>query len=80
MERLAETLLQLIPDQVSADRGLWVDRVHVEMPIELYLRRGEEHWQLETSAPTQRIKTAVLPVFHRITLTLQVDTEEGTSD
>jgi hypothetical protein len=80
MDGLAETILQLVPDDDSAVPELWVDRIHVAMPLELYMRRRDGRWTLESSAPTQRIRTAVLPVFHRVALRVQARAEEAQSD
>ena len=79
MEGLAETILQLIPDESDAP-GLLVERVRVDMPVELYVRRHEGRWQLESSAPTQRIKTGLLPVFHRVAIALAAGAQEAESD
>ena len=80
MEGLAETIMQLIPENDSAAPGLWIDRLRIEMPLELYVRRREGRWALESSAPTQRVKTAVLPVFHRVTVELRANAEEAKRD
>lgn len=77
MDGLAETILQLIPEDNSTAFGLWVDRLHVDMPLELYVRCREGRWALESSAPTQRIKTAVLPVFHRVAINLQASSHDA---
>jgi hypothetical protein len=79
LEGLAETILQLIPDE-SAAPGLWVDRVRVDMPVELYVRRRGGRWQLDSSAPTQRIKTGLVPVFHRVEVALAIGAQEATND
>jgi hypothetical protein len=80
MEGLAETILELIPDADPQARGLYVERLSVELPLELYVRRGDGQWRIESSAPTQRIQTTVLPVFHRVTLVMQARAEEAKRD
>jgi hypothetical protein len=71
MDGLAETILQLIPEEDPDARSYWIDRLRVEMPLELYVRRRRGGWELESSAPTQRVKSAVLPVFPRVSIVLQ---------
>lgn len=59
-------------DRVTDDGGVRLDRLVVEMPLELQTRtsaRGEV--TVETSPPRQALVTSVMPVLHRIRLTVE---------
>ena len=73
---LAETVEQLLPPTDQSAR-LWAERVEIEMPIELYVRQSEGHaLSIEASAPSQRIRTSILPVFHRLHIVIEADSTE----
>lgn len=74
---IAETLEQLVPEENQA-AGLVAERLVVDMPLELYVRQQPGgSLRIETSAPTQRIRTSVLPVFHRMRVVMQAEPGEG---
>ena len=73
---IAETVEQLIPATDPHSR-LWAERLDIDMPIELYVRQSAgQPLTIETSAPSQRIRTSVLPVFHRLHIVIEADPTE----
>ena len=72
---LAETVEGLVP--AAAGVPLVAERITVDMPVEFYVRAGADgRPRIETTAPTQRIVTSVLPVFHRVRVRLRLAGEE----
>jgi hypothetical protein len=57
-----------------------VTRAVVELPIEIDLMSIGGELALRASAPTQRTETTVLPVLHRLTFTLALESEDGDRD
>lgn len=58
----------------AAEDALRLDRVVVDMPLELQTRTAQSgEVTLETSPPRQALATTVMPVLHRIRLVVEVD-------
>jgi hypothetical protein len=71
--------LALEPDPLQPARqcGLFVERLALELPIEVQtLRDDDNRLSLGASPPTQWIETSVQPVLHRLRLTLELDHDE----
>ena len=77
MAGLAETIIDLVPDDDPKHAGLSIERLHVELPLEFYVRRRGDACTIESSAPSQRIQTSIVPVLHRAAIAIQVQTDEG---
>ena len=68
-------------DPVSAgDEMILVSEIKVDLPIELNLLEESGVWQIDASPPTQKIETTVMPVWHRVRLTVSVDNGERNID
>ena len=66
-----------IVDPVSAgEEMILVSEIKVDLPIELNLLQESGAWQIDASPPTQKIETTVMPVWHRVRLTVSVDNGE----
>ena len=63
------------PDAVArAQPGYLVDEATFDLPVELQLvDHGDGRIGLHASSPTQKTETTVLPVWHRMRLTLAVE-------
>lgn len=80
LEDFLSPQIELAPDPFQPDSylGLVVERLHIELPIELQLLRassGEAF--IGATPPSQWIETSVEPVLHRVALTLELDPEPG---
>lgn len=80
LEDFLSPQIELAPDPFQPDSylGLVVERLHIELPIELQLLRassGEAF--IGATPPSQWIETSVEPVLHRLALTLELDPEPG---
>ncbi len=65
-------------NQISQDDTLayamYVDTLTLDLPIEIQTLRDEEkQMQLGVSPPTQWLETSVMPVWHRVRVTLECD-------
>jgi hypothetical protein len=69
-------LVDLEPTAGTGEERLTIERLRLELPIEvsLALPRGAAEG-LTAGPPTQRLETSVLPVFHRLSVTLERDHE-----
>ncbi len=60
----------------ESDYALEIERVNVELPLELNIAVDDEGTiTFHGSAPTQTTETTILPVFHR--LSLQIVPDDG---
>ncbi len=69
--QLIETLTDYEKEIVDPNTGqaMTIEQLQVDMPIELRVSVAEDDTvTLKGSAPTQRVATTVLPVFHRLKL------------
>ncbi|MEQ8403459.1 MAG: hypothetical protein RKE49_00065 [Oceanicaulis sp.] len=76
---LAAFVAELSGAEAAAEAGLTVTTLSVDLPMELSL--GVEDGAVRAIAagpPTQRTETTVMPVFHRLRLTLALDDAERT--
>lgn len=72
--RFIADLMALEPD--AAEQGAMIERLTVEMPIEIdLLAGGDAVLACGASPPTQRIETSILPIFHRLRVTLAAEPE-----
>jgi hypothetical protein len=70
--------LDIDPLQPDQQFGLFVERLALDMPIELQTLRDEgNRLTLGTSPPTQWIETSVQPVLHRLRVALELDHDES---
>ena len=75
---LAETIDALVPD--TERLPVRAESIAIDMPLEFYVRVDDDDAiSIESTAPTQRIVTSILPVFHRVRLQLSVDEVEDSS-
>ena len=64
-----------IEDPLS-DRAMTIEKVKVEMPVEFQVLVGNDGKAiLKSNAPTQSTATTVMPVFHRLKLTVEMSKE-----
>ena len=54
-------------------QGMHVSELTAEMPFELELIEDQGVWQLDAAPPTQCIETSVLPVWHRLQITVRLE-------
>ena len=75
----AEMLQQLVDygeplEDPLSDRAMMIEKVKVEMPVEFQvLVEDDETTTLKSNAPTQSTETTIMPVFHRMKLTVELD-------
>ncbi|AZZ92062.1 hypothetical protein EUZ85_15545 [Hahella sp. KA22] len=69
--------LDIDPAQPDQLLGLYVERLALDLPIELQPRR-DEHGVLTVGVapPTQWIETSVQPVLHRLRVTLELNDDD----
>lgn len=79
--------LELAADPMQPEQmlGLFVERLALDMPLEMQTLRESEgetenRLSLGTSPPTQWIETSVQPVLHRLRVTLELDPEQANDD
>ncbi|MDJ0590877.1 MAG: hypothetical protein QNJ72_12910 [Pleurocapsa sp. MO_226.B13] len=59
-----------------ADRTMAIEKVKVEMPVEIKVSVDDDgQASLKSNAPTQSTETTIMPVFHRLKLTVELDNE-----
>jgi len=69
------------PMQPEQQMGLFVEKLQLDLPIELQTLRDEQgELLLGVSPPTQWIETSVEPVLHRVNVTLTLDEELSYED
>ena len=83
---LAELLEDLLTPQLAqhvdpfdADQAMamYIEKLALDMPIEVQeLLDDDNQFSLGTSPPTQWIETSVQPVWHRVSVTLELDNAE----
>lgn len=72
--------LEMAVDPMQPDQhfGLFVERLSLDMPLELQTMRDEDNrLTLGSSPPTQWIETSVQPILHRLRLTLELDDDQS---
>ena len=69
---VAETVALLAEPALESDEMV-VERMVVELPVELQVLRDGAGLALTASPPTQQIETSVMPVWHRVTLTVEIE-------
>jgi hypothetical protein len=69
---VSELIDAIVPeDYVAGDRTMTVDSVALDLPVELdAMHDAGVVSELGISPPTQLIETTVMPVFHRLRLTV----------
>ncbi|WP_404338215.1 hypothetical protein AB2M62_04700 [Sphingomonas sp. MMS12-HWE2-04] len=68
-------------DVIDPEDPAGLERITVDMPLELdLLSGGGQILALGASPPTQRIETSILPVFHRLRVTLAAQPIEEAGD
>lgn len=57
-------------------QAMMIEKVKVEMPVEIkVLVEDDGTTTLKSNAPTQSTETTIMPVFHRMKLTVELDSE-----
>lgn len=75
--------IEAAPDPAYPDQafGLFVERLSLDMPIEIQtLRDDDQRLILGTAPPSQWIETSVEPVLHRLRVTLALDEFEANDE
>lgn len=83
LEDLLTPQLELAEDPLQPEQqfGLFVERLALDMPLELQTVRDEgNRLTIGTSPPTQWIETSVQPVLHRLRLTLELDDDQSRNE
>lgn len=68
----SEGLLQTEADWAVGAQCI-VERLRVETPWEIELGARGERLELGSSPPTQTVQTSVMPVWHRLAVTVRLD-------
>ena len=77
----AEMVQQLVDygepvEDPLSERTMAIEQVKVEMPVEInVLVNDDGQTSLKSNAPTQSTETTIMPVFHRLKLTVELDEE-----
>jgi hypothetical protein len=50
-----------------------VSEIKVDLPFELHVSQELTKWQLDAAPPTQIIETTVMPVWHRMRMTVSLN-------
>lgn len=61
---------------VAEQEAVFVSEIKLDLPFELNLLEESGAWQLDAAPPTQKIETTVMPVWHRVRLTVAVNDGE----
>jgi hypothetical protein len=61
---------------VAEQEAVYVSEIKLDLPFELNLLEELGAWQLDAAPPTQKIETTVMPVWHRVRLTVAVNDGE----
>ena len=83
LEQRLTPQLELAADPMQPEQqfGLFVERLALDMPLELQTVRDEgNRLTIGTSPPTQWIETSVQPVLHRLRLTLELDDDQSRNE
>ena len=78
-EFLGELAGAVSPDDdvdVAEQEAVFVSEIKLDLPFELDLLEESGAWQLDAAPPTQKIETTVMPVWHRVRLTVAVNDGE----
>lgn len=71
-----------IADELEQETdAVTMEQITVTLPVEFEFWRHGEDLELRTSPPTQKVSTTVLPVWHRLsmTVTLEENADAGSS-
>lgn len=77
----AEMVQQLVDygeplEDPLADQAMMIEKVKVEMPVEIKVLVDDAgQASLKSNAPTQSTETTIMPVFHWLKLTIELDEE-----
>ena len=77
----ADMLQQLVDygeplEDPLSNQAMMIEKVKVEMPVEFKVLVDDDgKATLKSNAPTQSTETTIMPVFHRMKLTVQLDDE-----
>ncbi len=59
-----------------SERTMAIERVKVDLPVEINVLVDDDgQASLKSNAPTQNTETTIMPVFHRLKLTVELDDE-----
>jgi len=59
-----------------SNQAMMIEKVKVEMPVEIkVVVEDDGTTTLKSNAPTQSTETTIMPVFHRMKLTVELDDE-----
>jgi len=63
-------------DVALEQEAVFVSEIKIDLPFELNLLEESGAWQLDAAPPTQKIETTVMPVWHRLRVTVAANDGE----
>jgi hypothetical protein len=76
---LGEFVAELSQAGAAMEAGFHIDGLEVDLPVELELYGDGDHMTLSAGPPMQRTATTVMPVFHRLRISIEAS-ENGIFD
>ena len=74
MQRLGDVIDELVPLSPEGPVRIRTERVEVDLPLEVRVGRDESGaLTVRATAPTQKFRTSVLPVFHRVRVSIEAE-------
>lgn len=74
MQRLGDVIDELVPLSPEGPVRIRTERVEVDLPLEVRVGRDESGaLTVSATAPTQKFRTSVLPVFHRVRVSIEAE-------
>lgn len=67
-----------LEESESGEETMWLQRIGIDLPFEMDVLVGDEGTvRLAGGPPTQYTETTVMPVFHRLRLTVVTEKSDG---
>jgi hypothetical protein len=77
MQLLGNVIDELVPESPKGPVQIRTERVEVDLPLEVRVARDDDGaLTVSATAPTQTFRTSVLPVFHRVRVTIEAEDAE----
>jgi hypothetical protein len=77
MQKLGDVIDELVPESPEGPVRIRTERVEVDLPLEVRVERDAEGaLTISATAPTQTFRTSVLPVFHRVRVSIEPEDAE----
>ena len=72
MQLLGDVIDELVPESPEGPMRIRTERVEVDLPLEVRVGRDAAGaLTVSATAPTQTFRTSVLPVFHRVRVSIE---------